>query len=148
MNMIRRYEPWSLMNRLHRDLDQLFTTRYAGETDEPATVADWIPAVDIKEDDKQFTLWADLPGVNVDDVEVTMENGMLSIQGKRESEASEERDGYRRVERTSGRFLRRFSLPDTADESAITARSQSGVLEIVIPKQPKQLAKTIKVKSA
>ena len=145
MNMIR-YEPWSLMNRLHRDLDQLFTTRF--DRDEPATVADWVPAVDIREDDKQFTLWADLPGVDAKDVEVTMEKGMLSIQGKRHSETSEERDGYRRVERTSGRFVRRFSLPDSADESGITARSKDGVLEVVIPKQPAQLAKTIKVKAA
>ena len=147
MNMIR-YEPWGLMNRLHRDLDQLFATRYGADQDEPATVADWVPAVDIKEDDKQFTLWVDVPGVDAKDVEVTMEKGMLSIQGKRHSETSETRDGFRRVERTSGRFMRRFSLPESADDSGITARSKDGVLEIVIPKQPAQLAKTIKVKAA
>ena len=147
MNMIR-YEPWGLMNRLHRDLDQLFATRYGTDQDEPATVADWVPAVDIKEDDKQFTLWVDVPGVDAKDVEVTMEKGMLSIQGKRHSETSETRDGFRRVERTSGRFMRRFSLPESADDSGITARSKDGVLEIVIPKQPAQLAKTIKVKAA
>ena len=147
MNTIR-YEPWSLMNRLHRDLDQLFTTRLASDREEPATVADWVPAVDIREDDQQFTLWVDLPGVSGADVEVTMEKGLLSIQGKRHSESTEERDGYRRVERTSGRFLRRFSLPDSADESRVTASSKDGVLEIVIPKEETQLAKTIKVKAA
>jgi HSP20 family protein len=147
MNMIR-YQPWSVMNRLHRDLDELFSSRFPSESEEPATVSDWVPAVDINEDDSQFTLWADLPGVSSDDVQVTMENGTLSIQGKREHETSEQGNGYRRVERTRGRFLRRFSLPDTADESGITARSADGVLEIVIPKQPHQLAKTIKVKAA
>ncbi len=147
MNMIR-YEPWTLMNRLHRDLDQLFTTRFATEGEEPATVADWVPAVDIREDDKQFTLWVDLPGVSIDDVEVTMEKGMLSIQGKRHSEQNQQSDGYRKIERKSGCFLRRFSLPDSADEAGIAARSKDGVLEIVIPKQPAQVAKTIKVKAA
>lgn len=147
MNMIR-YEPWTLMNRLHQDLDRLFSARYPEGSEEPAAVADWIPPVDIKEDEQQFILFADLPGVKAEDVEITMENGLLSIQGKRESETSEEHTGYRRVERTSGRFLRRFSLPDSADATAITARSKDGVLEIMIPKQPQQLAKKIKVKAA
>ena len=147
MNMIR-YQPWSVMNRLHRDLDEVLSSRYPSDSDEPTTVADWVPAVDIKEDDKQFTLWADLPGVNIDDVEVTMEHGTLSIQGKREHETSEERNGYRRVERTSGRFLRRFGLPDSADEAGISARCRDGVLEIVIPKHARPVAKTIKINAA
>jgi HSP20 family protein len=147
MNMIR-YQPLNVMGRLHRDLDELFSTRFPNNSEEPASVADWVPAVDIKEDEQQFTLWVDLPGVKIEDVEVAMENGTLSIQGKREHESTQESNGFRRVERSSGRFLRRFTLPDSVDDTGITARSRDGVLQIVIPKQAKQLAKTIKIHPA
>ena len=147
MNMIR-YEPWNVMNRWQRSLDPLFSDRYAGTSQESAAVADWIPAVDIKEDEERFLLRADLPGVNSDDVEVAMEKGVLSIQGTRDSEKSAERSGYRSIERTGGRFLRRFTLPDTTDETGISAHSKNGVLEVVIPKRPRELAKKIKVTAA
>ena len=82
-----------------------------------------------------------------DDIEVKMEDGVLSIKGERQSESSENREGYKRVERVRGSFLRRFSMPDTVDADGITARSKDGVLEVVIPKQAKVLPKRIKVES-
>jgi len=72
---------------------------------------------------------------------------VLSITGKRDTESSEEREGYKRVERVRGSFFRRFSLPDTADAEAISAKSRDGVLEIAIPKQAKVMPKRIKVES-
>lgn len=146
MNVVR-YEPWTLMNRLNRDLERLFNLPFDGADDSRSSVVDWVPAVDIKEEDKQFVLHADLPGVDPKDIEVTMEKGVLTLRGRRESESREEKAGYRRVERVTGEFYRRFSLPDTADSQAIKARHLNGVLEIVIPKQPDVLPRRISIDS-
>jgi HSP20 family protein len=110
------------------------------------STSDWVPAVDIKETDKEFLIHADIPGVDTDDIDVHMEDGMLTIKGERESETKENRDGYKRVERHRGTFYRRFSLPDTANADKISAKSHHGVLEITIPKQEKAQPRKIQVK--
>ena len=144
MNTIR-YEPWSLMTQLHREMNRLFD-REEGEAAVAAT--DWVPAVDIKEEAQRFVLRADVPGVNPKDIEITMEEGVLTLRGERKAETRDEADGWRRVERVSGQFFRRFSLPDTADAEGVTARGSNGVLEIVIPKQAKVQPRRITVKAA
>lgn len=146
MNVVR-YEPWRLLNQLHTEIDQLFTPQRRRPGDEAANVAasDWTPAVDIKEEADRFVIHADVPGVEPKDIEVHMENGILTIKGERRSETQEEREGYKRIERVRGSFYRRFSLPDTANAEAITAKSQHGVLEVVIPKQQKVQPRRIEV---
>ncbi len=147
MSMLR-YQPWGLLNQLHGEVDSLFNTRQGrnDDTDQLAT-RDWVPAVDIREEDNRFIIHADVPGVDPGDIEVNMEDGVLSIKGERQSEKTDEREGYKRVERVRGSFLRRFSLPDTANADAISAKSKNGVLEVVIPKQEKVLPKRIQVES-
>jgi HSP20 family protein len=139
------YEPWSLVNRLHRDLDKLMAGRMPADPESSSAVADWIPAVDISEESERFVLTADVPGVDPKDIEVSMENGVLTLSGTREFTDRDETNGYRRVERVSGSFFRRFTLPETADAEGITAKSAHGVLEIVIPKQPKVTPRRIDV---
>lgn len=139
------YEPWSLVNRLHRDLDQLMSRRLPTDSESYSAVADWVPAVDISEEADRFLLTADVPGVDPADIEVSMENGVLTLSGKREFTDRDEQHGYRRVERVSGTFFRRFTLPETADAEGITARSSHGVLEVSIPKQPKVMPRRINV---
>ncbi|KPK60447.1 MAG: heat-shock protein Hsp20 [Gammaproteobacteria bacterium SG8_31] len=144
--MLVRYDPWSLVNRLQGDLDRLAgqSPRFLDDDTAGATT-DWVPAVDIKEEDARFLIEADVPGVRPDDIEITMENGVLTLRGKRASESRTERDGYRRVERVTGRFFRRFTLPDTADAEAIEAKFNNGVLEVSIPKLPKVQPRRINV---
>lgn len=143
-----RYEPWNILNQLHGDIDRVFKHRIGLSDDESqAATSDWVPAVDIKEEDARYVIHADVPGVDPADIEVNMEDGVLSIKGQRSSESTEEREGYKRVERVRGSFFRRFSLPDTADADAISARSTNGVLEITIPKQAKLAPKRIQVES-
>ena len=125
-----RYEPWSLVNRFQRDLDRLFGAPQATAADSGA----WLPAVDVHEEDNQFLLHVDLPGVDPKAVEITSDQGVLSIRGQREDTRREARDGYRRVERIAGEFQRRFSLPDSADVQNIKAKFVNGVLEVAIPK--------------
>ena len=125
-----RYEPWALVSRLQKDIDRLFSAPQTTAADSGA----WLPAVDINEEAQQFVLNVDLPGVDPKTVEITSDHGVLTIRGKREDLRREARAGYRRVERISGDFLRRFSLPDSVDSQNIKARSVHGVLEVAIPK--------------
>ena len=142
------HEPWRLVNRLHRDLDRLINAP-AGTTDDDANaLGAWIPAMDIREEDKQWVLHADLPGVDPESIDVTLEQGVLTIRGRRTLTKRDEEHGFRRVERVSGEFFRRFSLPDTADSDSVKARHANGVLEVTIPKQPQVMPRRISVEAA
>ena len=148
MSLIR-YEPWGFVTRLQRDLDRLLGASSASAEDSGSVAAsDWMPAVDIKEEANGFVIQADIPGVNPKDIDVTLENGLLTIHGERNVEAREERDGYRRVERASGVFFRRFSMPETAAAEGVEAKYANGVLEVRIPKQPQVQPRRIKVDGA
>lgn len=138
---ITRYEPWGLLTQLQRELERIRDDAVGNGS---SATAEWAPAVDIKEEADKFVLHADLPGVKPEDIDVSMENGILTIKGEKQTEAKTEKEGYKRVERTYGSFYRRFSLPDTANPDAISATSKHGVLEITIPKresvQPKKIS--------
>jgi HSP20 family protein len=141
---ITRYEPWGLLNQLQREL----TRSQDDKTSEGSiATAEWAPAVDIKEEADKFVIHADIPGVKPENIEVSMEAGVLTVKGEKESETKTEKEGYKRVERTSGSFYRRFSLPDSADGDAINAKCKHGVLEIIIPKREAIKPKRINVSS-
>lgn len=133
MSYISRYEP-GLLNEVNRIIEQAFRPLNDADTSKIET-SQWVPAVDIKEDKQQFIIFADLPGVEKDAVNISMENNVLTIKGTRTSEVKDEKTSYFRVERSRGQFYRRFTLPDTADGSKIEARLQKGVLEVRIPKK-------------
>ncbi|RDH90975.1 MAG: heat-shock protein Hsp20 [endosymbiont of Seepiophila jonesi] len=141
---IARYDPWQMMDEWRRDMDRPLTPH---ERDDISHVVggDWVPAVDIKEEDDRYVLHADIPGVAPEDIEVTMENGVLSIRGERKFEKTEEKENYKRVERARGVFYRRFTLPDHTDPKGIKATGDNGVLEVIIPKMPVTSPKRIEV---
>ena len=143
---ITRFEPWNYLDLLHRDLDRMAGAgrRTSGEQ----SVADWSPAVDIIEEKDRFVLRADVPGVRPDDIDVSMDNGTLSLSGERHPIAAVEESGVQRIERATGRFLRRFTLPETANAEAITAKCADGILEVSIPKAPEVQARRITVEAA
>ena len=141
-----RYQPWNSMEQLHREMGRMFDSSSSDEEMSNIATSDWVPAVDIKETAKEFLIHADIPGVDPNDIDVHMEDGLLTIKGERESEKKEEHDGYKRIERHSGSFYRRFSLPDTANPDKIEAKSKNGVLDITIPKQEKTQPRKIQVK--
>jgi len=142
-----RYEPWYLMNRLHHDLDRLLTPGGAADERQSAAV-DWVPPVDIREQASEFVIHVDLPGVDPTSIDITLEKGELTLRGRRELATRDEKQGYRRVERVSGEFYRRFNLPDTADSHAVKARHANGVLEVTIPKQAQVLPRKVMVEAA
>ena len=139
---IQRYRPYSLLDNLQREMSTLFQLP-ATETN--FSEEDWTPAVDIQENAESYIIHADLPGVKAADIEVTAENGLLTIKGVRDSKKVEEKDNYKRIERFSGSFMRRFTLPETADVDNINAASRDGVLELTIPKMPQLQPKRIEV---
>lgn len=147
---VTRFEPWSLMDVLHRDLDRFVGRHFnlADSEENGNSVADWVPAIDIIEEQDRFVLRADLPGVDPKDIDISMEKGLLRISGERHEEKTENREGMRRIERASGKFYRRFSLPETVDADGISATSANGILEVAIPKQPQVEARRITVQAA
>lgn len=142
---LNSYQPWSLINQLNQNLGVLQRPAPNDRTTRTSLSADWNPAVDIAETDSSFVLRADIPGVNPAEIELSMEDGVLTLSGERLFEKTESDEGLRRAERRSGKFSRRFSLPDTADAEGITASSEYGVLEIRIPKQAKAEPRRINV---
>ncbi len=144
---ITTYDPWQRLNQLTREMERAFDLRPTGGNDDGtrAATAEWVPAVDIKEEQNRFVVFADIPGVDPKDIEITMDTGVLILRGERKHESVEEREGFKRVERARGTFYRRFMLPDTADVENISARGNNGVLEIVIPKQERAQPRRVTV---
>lgn len=139
------YSPFGALNQLHRELNRVFDDNRA--SDEPTFYesGNWIPQVDIREDENGFHVFADVPGVEAKDVDITLDRNVLTIKGSRAGESETSDKGYKRRERVSGSFVRRFTLPDSADGDAITAKMNNGVLEVVIPKGQKHKPRTITV---
>src|ERR1700740_2945259 len=116
---IVRYEPWALVGRLQRQLD-----RALGDVADSATIS-WIPHVDVHEEAERFVGAADMPGVDGKNIEITADKGVLTIKGERHSEKKSSKDGYERVERASGTFLRRFT-PPASRVRKLSPRSRRG----------------------
>ncbi|HEY7640842.1 MAG TPA: Hsp20/alpha crystallin family protein [Steroidobacteraceae bacterium] len=139
------YREWSPFLQLRDEVNRLFSTMQGEETS--GATANWVPAVDIHEYDDRFALFVDVPGVDPGQVEITLDNGVLTLAGQRNTEkpAGNQTDVPMRIERGSGAFHRRFILPDSIDGEQIKAVGRNGVLEISIPKQAKAQPRRIKV---
>jgi len=139
---IQKYKPLSLLDQLQHEMSTLFNKPVVANfsTDE------WSPAVDIKDEGDKFVIHADLPGVKTEDIDVSVDNGVLTIKGERENVKEEEEDSYKRIERFSGSFMRRFTLPDGANLDKISAKTKNGVLDLIVPKTAKTKSKRIDIK--
>ena len=135
--------PWRLAPRFHEEINRALQD-WSGDVTS-STTADWVPAADIEEYPDRFELFFDLPGVPAKDVEITLESGILTLTGERVRLRSEDTVLHGRHERETGRFYRRFILPDTVDVDRVEARECNGVLGIRIPKQAKALPRKIEV---
>ena len=145
-----RYEPWNLYKQLQSEINKVLESNVYGGVEEDnsnVVTSHWTPAVDIKEEKDRFVLFADVPGVDPKNIEITMDSGVLTVRGERPPESEEERAGFRRMERARGTFYRRFSLPDSADPEGIAARGENGVLELSIPKHERVKPRKITVES-
>ena len=144
---IVRYEPWAFVNRVQRHLDRALGETQVADGAEAARVS-WIPHVDIHEEAERFVVTADVPGVEPKDIEITADKGVLTIRGERRSEKKRPRTVTSASSAPRGTFLRRFTLPESADAEAIKARHVNGVLELSIPKRPQEQPRRISVQAA
>jgi len=144
---ITRQEPWTVVSQLQNEINRVFGNINDG--DSSSATADWTPAVDVREFQDRFELLVDLPGVEASTVDITLDNGVLTISGERRdaSPASDEAHQSRR-ERRFGRYHRRFILPDTANAEQVNAKGRNGVLEISIAKHAKAQPRRISVNAA
>ena len=130
--------------RMHDQLNRLFEE--SAERSGELQYGNWSPAVDLREEDGQYILHADMPGMNKNDIDIHVENGVLSISGERRFEAEAKKDTYHRIERAYGKFVRSFSLPARVKADAISAVYKDGVLEVAIPKAEESKPKKIAIK--
>lgn len=141
------YNPWKLFDELQAGMGGFVRPARRGVDDQNSegNVTRWWPTVDIKEERDRFVLYADIPGVDPTDIEVTMEKGVLTIKGERSAENKEEGDRFSRLERSHGVFYRRFVLPTSADADRVEAHGKHGVLEVLIPKREEHQPRRIPI---
>lgn len=142
--MITRWEPFRNLSALQEQVNRLFETSSKGNGDNSSLTA-WAPAVDIYETENELVLKADLPEISEKDLDIRVENNMLTVRGERKFEQKVNEDNYLRIERTYGSFSRSFSLPNTINTEAIKADYKNGVLTVQLPKRAESKPKQVKV---
>ena len=143
-----RWDPFRELEEMSDRLNRMISRPVLPRTDgkETMVVADWAPSVDISETDGEYQIKAEIPDVKKEDVKVTLEDGVLTIQGERKHEKEEKGKKYHRIERSYGSFARSFTLPDLVDEEKVKAEFKDGVLNLQLPKSEKAKPKAIEVK--
>ena len=147
MTMVR-WQPFpnrvSIQDRMNRFFDEAFRVQHGAEEDEWALGGTWAPAVDIFEQGDDIVLKAELPGIDADDVDIRVENNVLTLRGERKFESEVKREDCHRVERAYGTFSRSFTLPNVVDTEKIKADYKDGVLQVTLPQKeeakPKQIS--------
>jgi HSP20 family protein len=145
---IVRYDPFRDLRTLHEEVNRLFTGNLARNfEDEGIARGAWSPSVDIYENKDHIVLEAELPGMNRDDFDLSVENNVITLRGERHFEKKDETDNYHRVERAYGSFTRSFTLPNTVSAEGATAEYKNGVLRVTLPKRDETKARRIEIKS-
>ena len=146
-----RWSPWKELEDMEKRLSTIFgrgAMPPSGEKKEAISVAEWSPLVDITEDDKEYSIKAEIPEIKKEDIKINVHDDVLSISGERKYEKEEKGKKYHRVERAYGSFMRSFTLPEDADGSKVNAEYKDGVLKVHLLKSEKAKPKTIEVKVA
>jgi HSP20 family protein len=145
---ITRWDPFRELQDMSQRLNQIFTRPFdgLGSGRQLLTVAEWSPAVDVSETDGEYVIKAELPEVKKEDVKVTMEDGVLTLEGERKQEKEEKGKRYHRIERSYGSFMRSFELPDNVDTSKAKAEYKDGMLTLSLPKSEKAKSKALEIK--
>ena len=144
---ITRYDPFRDLRNLQEEVNRLFTGNVGrGFDDEGIARGSWSPSVDIYENKDHVILEAELPGMNREDFDLSVENNAITLRGERRFEKKDETDNYHRVERAYGSFTRSFTLPNTVTAEGATADYRNGVLLVTLPKREETKARRIEIK--
>ena len=141
---ITRWDPFRDLTNLQERMNQLFGD-YSRGNEEMSLTGNFIPPVDIYEDEKHVTLKLEIPGISEKDLDVRIENNVLTVKGERKFEQEEKEENFHRIERRYGQFIRSFTLPNTIDSESIQADYTNGVLKIQLAKRAEARPKQIKV---
>jgi HSP20 family protein len=144
MRSLSRWEPFRGVNTLQDQINRLFNDAFE-RTGEESDLTSWAPAVDIYENEHELVVKADLPDVDPKDLDIRVENNILTIRGERKFQKKVDESNYLRVERTYGAFSRSFALANTVNPEAIKADHHNGVLTLTVPKREEAKPKQIKV---
>ncbi len=148
MNLMR-LDPLSEMESISGRLNRLFGKPLSTELrDDASMFGDWLPALDIEEDDKEYLIKADLPAMKREDVKVGIVDGILTVEGERKQEKEEKGKRFHRVERSFGKFVRRISVPGDVDQQKVSATFADGVLQVHMAKSEAAKPKSIDIKVA
>lgn len=142
-----KYDPIREIRNLQEEMNRLFASAFSRTFDDELMSGAWTPSVDIYENKDQVVLEAELPGMKPEDVNISIENNVLTIQGERKFEKKEEKDNYHRIERRYGSFTRSFTLPPTIDPERITAEFDNGVLRLTMVKREEAKPRRIEIKA-
>jgi len=148
MANITRWDPFSELTSLQDRFNQLFSQPFGvgGRIPEQSLAsANFMPPVDVFEDDHAITLQAELPGIRENDLNVRLDNNVLTISGERKFEHEDKKDNFHRIERSYGRFTRSFTLPSSVDPENVNAEFENGVLKVAIPKREEWKSRQIKI---
>jgi len=147
---IVRFEPFRELISLQDRMNRLFNESYRsqGSEDDWALGGTWAPAVDIYEHENNIVIKAELPGVDPKDVDIRLDNNVLTVNGERKLDNEVKKENYHRVERSYGAFTRSFTLPTTVDPSGIKAEYKDGVLRVTLPKREEAKPKQIQISVA
>ena len=144
MTILTRWEPFREFATLQDRMNRLFRESFEGQ-EQSLTTSSFAPAVDVYEDEHNITLKVEVPGIDEKDIDVRLENNVLTVHGERKLEKEEKEENYRRVERQYGSFTRTFTLPNTVDTEKVAADYDKGVLKITLAKKAEAKPKQIKV---
>src|ERR687884_1693730 len=143
---IVRYDPFRDLRSLQDEVNRLFTTNLSRAFgDEGIARGAWNPSVDIYENKDQIVLEAELPGMNREDFDLSIENNVITLRGERRFEKKDDSDNYHRVERSYGQFTRAFTLPQSVTAEGATAEYRNGVLRVTLPKREEVKARRIEI---
>lgn len=145
MTSITRWDPFRNLSTLQEQMNRLFEEAFPRSRSDESALTAWAPAVDIYETESELVLKADLPAIEEKDLDIRVENNMLTIRGERKFEQNVREDNFLRVERAYGAFSRSFSLPNTVNTDAIQAEYRNGVLTVRMPKREESKPKQIRV---
>jgi HSP20 family protein len=143
MNMVR-WDPFRELESFSNRLNRFFNQPTPGSSDD-ATFADWSPAVDFEESDREYLVKADVPDVQKGDIKIGIDNGVLSVEGERQQTKEEKTKKFHRIERAYGSFVRRLVLPTDVDQQHVTAELSNGVLRIHLPKSASAAPRAVQV---
>jgi HSP20 family protein len=141
--MMRGLMPWAGMGNLKHEMDRLFDRMAEAKWDDVPAVGDWAPSLDISETKDSLVVKIEVPGIEQNDIQISLQENLLTIKGEKRYERADNEERYHRVERAYGMFLRSIRLPVAVDDSKVTATFKNGLLTVTLPKTPAAKGTTI-----